>query len=159
MHTAVVSLVDVVWLAPSRPAGVASTLGVPRHTVGLAPWQADPGRRHTPINLRDNRCTFPFETLKAYQLAVQVNHLVAKTNFPAGRAHLRDQAIRAADSMVLNIAEGLGRGLDTGAGRNHLRIARGSAAEVFAVCHILNRPEQTLDLLRRVDLMLKGLLK
>lgn len=36
--TAKTTLVDVVSLAPRRPAGVASTLGVPGHTFGLAPW-------------------------------------------------------------------------------------------------------------------------
>ncbi len=103
--------------------------------------------------------SFHFEQLDAYQLAVQLNHAVAKLTFPPGRTHLRDQAIRAADSMVLNIAEGMGRGLQTGAGKNHLRIARGSAAELFSVCHILGRPEETLDRCRRVDLMLFKLLK
>ena len=48
-----------------------------------------------------------------------------------GKASLKEQGCRAADSVVLNIAEGRARG--GGAGENHFRIALGSAAEVCAV--------------------------
>ncbi len=54
---------------------------------------------------------------------------------PRGRASLKDQGCRAADSIVLNIAEGRGRG--GGAGKNHFRIALGSAAELSAVLDLL----------------------
>ena len=53
--TAKTALVDFVLLAPRRPTGVASTLGVPRHTFGLAPWQNVALRRATRISPRGLR--------------------------------------------------------------------------------------------------------
>ena len=72
---------------------------------------------------------FHHERLDCYQLAVEVNRFLAKAAFPAGRSHLRDQGLPASDSVVLNLAEGLGR---TGkAKQNYLSIARASAAECW----------------------------
>ena len=49
---------------------------------------------------------FLHEGLDCYKLAVQVSRWAAMQVFPGHRKHLRDQLVRAADSIVLNIAEG-----------------------------------------------------
>ncbi|MEZ4322179.1 MAG: four helix bundle protein [Myxococcota bacterium] len=81
---------------------------------------------------------FSFEPLDVYQLAVTVARWMRTTQWPANASHLRDQAIRSADSVVLNIAEGLTRGGKPGA--NHLRIALGSAGEAFAALDVADFP-------------------
>ena len=86
-----------------------------------------------------------------------VNRTVATMRWPTGRSHLKDQAIRAADSMVLNIAEGWERGRNTRAGRNHFRIAKGSAGEVFAVLDILDTKPEARAHLQRIGSMIHGL--
>ncbi|MCB9671897.1 MAG: four helix bundle protein [Alphaproteobacteria bacterium] len=77
---------------------------------------------------------FTFETLDVYRLAVQVARWMRTTRWPANASHLRDQAIRAADSVVLNLAEGLTRG--GRAGVNHLRISKASAGEAYAALDV-----------------------
>jgi four helix bundle protein len=101
--------------------------------------------------------SFPHEVLDAYRLSVDVARWVAAQPFPTVRRHLRDQAIRAADSVVLNIAEGICRAGD--ARRNHLRIALGSAAEVAAVLDLVGFPEGETRRaeLRRIGAMLRRL--
>ena len=99
---------------------------------------------------------FPFETSDAYQLAVTCNRRIASLRYPAGRGHLKNQAIRAADSMVLNLAEGWERGRGDAA-NNLFRIAKGSAAEAFAVVDLVNGPEDLKTDLRRVGAMLARL--
>lgn len=100
---------------------------------------------------------FAHENLDVYKLALEVATACSKLRFGTSRAHLRDQLQRAADSVVLNIAEGRGRGGD--AGRNHYRIAIGSAAEASAALDLVGTAE-ALELqpkLRRVGAMLRGL--
>ena len=103
---------------------------------------------------------FSHETLQAYHLAVEISRWAAEQSFPAYRKHLRDQLVRAADSIVLNIAEGSGRGPGE-ARRNHYRIALGSAAEVASIIDIA--PFSDADLrrteLRRLGAMLAGLVR
>lgn len=102
-------------------------------------------------------CYFDHEHLDAYRLSLEVARWVAATDFPRGFAPLKDQAVRAAQSVVMNIAEGKGRGGD--AGRNHYRIALGSAAETCAALDLLGTmaaSEQQAKL-RRVGAMLRGL--
>ncbi|MCB9671710.1 MAG: four helix bundle protein, partial [Alphaproteobacteria bacterium] len=67
------------------------------------------------------------------------------------------QAIRAADSVVLNIAEGMTRGGRPGA--NHLRIAMGSAGEAFAALDVVDFSgcDQRRADLRRIGAMLARL--
>ena len=60
--------------------------------------------------------------------------------------------------MVLNLAEGWERGRHTAAGKNHFRIAKGSAAEVFTAMQLAGRNELRADL-RRINSMLHGLLR
>jgi four helix bundle protein len=77
---------------------------------------------------------------------------------PVQRKHLRDQLVRAADSMVLNIAEGCGREYGGDARRNHYRIAAGSAAEVSAVLDLVVLPggqERQAELRRVVAMLVK----
>jgi four helix bundle protein len=68
---------------------------------------------------------------------------------------LRDQAVRASRSVVLNLAEGRARG--GRAGKNHYRIVLGSAAESCTPGHPLltvytvNSPCAALDLATVAD--------
>ena len=97
------------------------------------------------------------ETLDGYRLAVQVARWVRAARFPVGDADLRDQARRAAQSVVLNIAEGC-HSLGGNRGK-HFRVARGSAAEVCAVLDLVDLPgrEAQQDATRRVVAMLSRL--
>ena len=100
---------------------------------------------------------FAHERLDVYRLAVALARWAAAQPIPPSRKHLRDQLVRAADSVVLNIAEGAGR--EPGdCRRNHLRIALASAAEVAAVVGLVipNAGEQLHDL-RRLGAMLAKL--
>ncbi len=98
---------------------------------------------------------FDYEQLHMYKLAVQVARWMRSTPWPSGNGKLRDQAVRAADSVVLNIAEGRMRG-GVRAGRNHYRIALGSAGEAAAVLDLIDLPAgaEHQQLLRRIGAML-----
>jgi four helix bundle protein len=98
---------------------------------------------------------FAHEGLDCYRLAVGISRWAAGLAFPIHRRHLRDQLVRAADSVVLNIAEGAGKGPGDSR-RNHYRIAMGSAAEVAAVLDIADLPEATArqEEARRIGAML-----
>lgn len=100
---------------------------------------------------------FDHENLDVYRLALEVARACIGLRIPTGRSHLRDQILRAADSTVLHIAEGRARGGD--AGRNHDRIALGSAAEACAGLDLVGSPEALAEQpkLRRVGAMLRGL--
>ena len=100
---------------------------------------------------------FDHENLDAYKLALEVARACTTLRFTTGRAHLRDQLQRAADSVVLNLAEGRARTGD--AGRNHYRIAAGSAAEACAALDLVGSPEAAAEQpkLRRIGAMLRGL--
>ena len=97
---------------------------------------------------------FDHERLDCYKLALGVSRWLRTTRFPRGDADLRRQAVRAANSVVLNIAEGTSRRND--AAKHHLRIALGSAAETCAVLDLVAIPgaEERQDELRRVGAML-----
>ena len=98
------------------------------------------------------------ERLDVYRIALEVARWAARQQVPTARRHLRDQLVRAADSMVLNIAEGAGR--EPGDGRrHHFRIAAGSAAEVAAVLDLIEFPEAQgrKEQLQRVGAMLARL--
>ena len=103
---------------------------------------------------------FAHETLDCYRLAVSVAHWFARTPFPRGRGELRKQGQDAADSVVLNIAEGAGRREAQAAGKNHHQIALGSAAEACAVLdlvHTLPGAAEQQRALRRIGAMLAKL--
>jgi four helix bundle protein len=99
--------------------------------------------------------TFTHEQLDCYKLAVSIARWAARQVFPVHRKHLRDQLVRAADSVVLNLAEGAGKGPGDSR-RNHYRIALGSAAEVAAVIDVTDFADgaERLAELRRVGAML-----
>lgn len=100
---------------------------------------------------------FDHENLDVYRLALEVARGCPALRIATGRSPLRDQLQRSADSVVLNIAEGRSRGGD--AGRNHYRIASGSAAEACAALDLVGTPEALAlqPKLRRVGAMLRGL--
>jgi len=75
------------------------------------------------------------ERLDAYRLALDTARWAAAHAIPPHRKHLRDQLVRAADSVVLAIAEG--SGLSGDARRHHYRIALGSVCEVAAIVDLL----------------------
>ncbi|MSQ00621.1 MAG: four helix bundle protein [Myxococcales bacterium] len=87
---------------------------------------------------------FPYQQLDCYPLAVGIFRWVLARHFPTGSgttrcSDLADQAIRASQSVVLNLAEGGARGGP--AGRNHFRIALGSAAQLSAVLDLVDLPD------------------
>jgi four helix bundle protein len=90
--------------------------------------------------------TLDHERLDAYRVAVDLDALVARLARQCGRGHawLLEQVQEAAGSVVLNLAEGMGR---DGADRARcLKIARGSALEVDgAVTLMTNRRLCTPD--------------
>jgi len=94
------------------------------------------------------------ENLDAYRLALDVARWMRKVRFPTGDSDLRDQAVRASSSCVLNIAEGC-HSL-AGNRRRHFFIAMGSAAEVCAVLDLVALPTgaQRQAELRRIVAML-----
>ncbi len=81
---------------------------------------------------------FDFEKLDVYAVALDfvVVARALKQRLPPGNGDLADQLTRAANSIVLNIAEGTGafRGDDKA---HKYRIARGSAFECAAVLDIM----------------------
>ena len=81
------------------------------------------------------------ERLDCYRLALELARWAASAAIPPQRKHLRDQLVRAADSVVLNIAEGTG--LTSDARRNHYRIALGSTCEVAAIIDLLAPRDHT----------------
>ena len=90
--------------------------------------------------------TLDHERLDAYEVAVELDALVARLARQCGRGHawLVEQVQDASGSAVLNLAEGMGR---DGADRARcLKIARGSALEVAgAVTLMINRRLCTPD--------------
>ena len=100
---------------------------------------------------------FDHEQLDVYRVSLEVSRAVSGMRFGRGDADLRDQAVRASRSVVLHIAEGCARGGK--AGKNHFRIARGSAAETCAALDLVSEADVSglQDKLRRVGAMLTKL--
>jgi four helix bundle protein len=85
----------------------------------------------------DPSTTLHHERLDAYTVAVELDGALIAIARKAGRGHawLCEQAARASASVVLNLAEALGR---EGADRARaLRIARGSALELDAALTLM----------------------
>jgi len=85
--------------------------------------------------------SFAFERLDVYRRATEFLVVAAQviTDLPSGNSALADQLRRAALSVPVNIAEGVGR-LSLADRRRHYAIARGSAMECAAIldaCRIL----------------------
>jgi len=75
----------------------------------------------------------PQHTLKAYSVAVKL--VIAVRDANVRNAHLRDQAMRAAQSAALNTAEGAGRVTKADKARA-FTIARGECVEACAAVEI-----------------------
>lgn len=114
-----------------------------------------------------NQCTpharpLPHHRLAAYQVALQVLVLVRDANIRDPK--LRDQALRAAKSICLNIAEAVGRTSPADKARV-FGIARGEALEVAAAIEIATIAgdvdgtlhERAAPLLDRLYALLTGL--
>ncbi len=128
-----------------------------------------------------DRCNFTFnhERLEVYRVAVQTAGTIRRAAWPRRTAHIKDQAVRSSESMVLargagaerrrakrgpegrsldgpdNIAEGVARGPGD-ARKNHHLIAFGSAAETLAALDVvdLHDKDEIDQLLRRIGAML-----
>jgi four helix bundle protein len=98
---------------------------------------------------------FDHERFDCYRLAVEVNQWFSRAGFPRGRSHLRDQGLRASDSVVCNIAEGCSK-RGTVIGKSHLLTALGSAGECCAVldCASVAGGAAQQNKLRRIGAML-----
>ena len=89
------------------------------------------------IDSFDRQNTLQHERLDAFSVAVELDGAVVAIAHRSGRGHawIADQARRASASVVLNLAEALGR---EGADRARaLRIARGSALELDAALTLM----------------------
>ena len=97
------------------------------------------------------------ESLDCYKLLVRIARWYRRARFPRHLEHVRDQGARAAESAVLNLAEGCYR---TGKSRlHHFRIAQGSAAEAVAALDLtdLKQREEVQLALRRCTAMMQRL--
>ena len=106
---------------------------------------------------------FEFERLDVYQVAldfvVRADRL--SSDLPSGRAYMRDQIRRAANSIPANIAEGVGEFAPKDKARFY-RIARRSAVECASHLLVCQRLElcspqpvrEALEPLRRIVAML-----
>jgi len=91
---------------------------------------------------------FGFEKLDAYQRAVEFLAVAARVieGLTAGQHPIADQLRRAALSVPVNVAEGVGR-TSAADRRRHYAIARGSAMECAAIlnaCRILGFADASL---------------
>ena len=98
-----------------------------------------------------------YEDMDVYRLAVEVNRWFGGASFPRGRSHLREQGVRAMDSVVCNIAEGLSK--QGPSRRRALDIAAGEAGEANAVldCVALAGGAEQQGKLRRIGAMVAKL--
>ncbi len=109
---------------------------------------------------------FEFEKLDAFGVSLQIARVIDRLSgsLPTGRGYMRDQLRRAANSVVLNVAEGAGEFSRREKGRFY-RMAKRSATEVAAQVMLIEslallEPEvceEALDLLHREVSMLSGL--
>ena len=107
--------------------------------------------------MNDDELYFPHEKLDCYRVAKEVAEWVADATFRRGDADLRNQAVRAARSVVLNIAEGSGK---TGKSRrHHYTLALGEAGEACSAIGMagLDGAAEQQRKLRRVGLMLRAM--
>ena len=79
----------------------------------------------------------PHERLDVYRLALEFRRSLSPLAKTRGIASLRDQHFRAADSVVLNLAEGAGRNSRSDKSRFY-EIAKGSATESAAALELLH---------------------
>jgi four helix bundle protein len=116
----------------------------------------------------EERVRFDFERLDVFGVALDAVAILDELaeELPDGRAYIRDQLRRAANSVALNIAEGAGEFAPAEKARFY-RMARRSATECAGqvmVCHRLGltgapRVDGALDVLQRVIGMLVTLVR
>ena len=80
---------------------------------------------------------FQCERLDVYRIAVKFHRSLVPLRQVRGAADLRDQLMRASESVVLNIAEGAGR-FSADDKRRFYRIACGSAMECTGALELLH---------------------
>jgi four helix bundle protein len=80
---------------------------------------------------------FQCERLDVYRVAVKFHRSLVPLRQVRGAANLRDQILRASESVVLNIAEGAGR-FSADDKRRFYRIANGSAMECAGALELLH---------------------
>jgi len=108
-----------------------------------------------------------FQRLDVYQRAIEFLALVTEIveDIPRGHAERSDQLIRAAESVVRNIAEGAGRYSEADSSK-HYKIARGEAMESAASLDVLKlrklvtlqRYDRGIQLLEAVVAMLSKMI-
>ena len=76
-------------------------------------------------------------SFRSYQLSIEFYREATKVKLPY---HLRDQFVRAASSITLNLAEGSAKGTPKDRARIY-RIALGSQRECLAVLDLITQPE------------------
>jgi four helix bundle protein len=125
----------------SNSLGIAVSSSPPTATIAdrLRLRPADGGGLNPEVNMK-TATTFPdhmyfdFERLDVYRLSREHLQKVARlTILP----RLRDQLDRAADSILLNIAEGMGKPSGSKDRRKSFRIALGSAKECACAWELL----------------------
>ena len=108
-----------------------------------------------------------FQRLDVYQRAIEFLALASEIveDLPRGHAERADQLLRAAESVVRNIAEGAGRWSEADSAK-HYKIARGEAMESAASLDVLRlrrlvtseRYERGIKLLEAVVAMLSKMI-
>ena len=108
-----------------------------------------------------------FQRLDVYQRAIEFLALASEIveELPHGHAERADQLLRAAESVVRNIAEGAGRWSEADSAK-HYKIARGEAMESAASLDVLRllrlvaseRYERGIKLLEAVVAMLSKMI-
>ncbi|MEO6775242.1 MAG: four helix bundle protein [Kofleriaceae bacterium] len=106
-----------------------------------------------------------FQKLEVYQLATSFLALVYDIvdALPRGHAERSDQLVRAAESVIRNIAEGAGRWSQADSAK-HYKIARGEAMECAGSLDVLKirkliTSEQYEEVLPRVESIVRMLTK
>jgi four helix bundle protein len=109
-----------------------------------------------------------FQRLDVYKRAIEFLSLVYEivAEVPRGHAARCDQLVRAAESVVRNIAEGAGRWSDADSSK-HYKIARGEAMEAAASLDVMKLKElltqtrynQGIELLEAVVAMLTKMVR
>ena len=123
--------------------------------------------RNRGLALPITRRMLSFQRLDVYQRAIEFLVLTTELteSVPRGHAERADQLIRAAESVVRNIAEGAGRWSDADSAK-HYKIARGEAMECAASLDVLklrklvglDRYDRGIQLLEGVVAMLTKML-
>ena len=123
--------------------------------------------RNRGLALPITRRMLSFQRLDVYQRAIEFLVLTTELteSLPRGHGERADQLIRAAESVVRNIAEGAGRWSDADSAK-HYKIARGEAMECAASLDVLrlrklvglDRYDRGIQLLEGVVVMLTKML-